>query len=243
MLALADEYMAEIIVPPGADGVQPSPADTFGRYFEGHIERISDLSFPLHKRVLLSALIDSLAGARFPSNKNKERFLKMARECFGWDSADRVSVQQVLLRLKASGLDTRLPAFERLQLVRMQPAGIYALTKVDPDIGAVMDVVASDLERRMVRESSHAELFYAYRNSLVHEFRGPGHAVEFDELDFPHYQTRIGSNYEPEWELAYPLSFFFQCARNSVSSVTEHFRQSGDDPFSRYDFGSIWKLH
>ena len=56
----------------------------------------------------------------------------------------------------------------------------------------------------------HVQLFYTYRNSLVHELRKLGHGIEFkDDSSEPYYHSilDIDKGGHMTWELVYPLGF------------------------------------
>jgi len=93
-------------------------------------------------------------------------------------------------------------------------------------------------------QSRHAELFYVYRNHLVHEFREPGYGMEFDKKDTtPHYMNQDDGAGNQRWELCYPTGFFTQLVTNTLANLRNHLERNDLDPYSFYEFGSIWERH
>jgi|SRR5687767_5365294 len=118
--------------------------------------------------------------------------------------------------------------------------------EVDPTITEIQHWASHEKEKGLLRESTHSNLLYVYRNHLVHEFREPGHGVEMDQRDISPYYHRLtnltaGSTNKETWELVYPLGFFTRVVSSSLKSLHEYLLKSDLDPYSFYDFGTIWK--
>jgi hypothetical protein len=117
----------------------------------------------------------------------------------------------------------------------------------DPLISDIEQFVSTEAEKKLLRESTHSNLLYVYRNHLVHEFREPGHGMEMDKRDtLPYYHslTHIsagGSKNKDTWELVYPLGFFKEIVSKSLSSLHNYLLEKDLEPYSFYAFGTAWK--
>jgi len=95
----------------------------------------------------------------------------------------------------------------------------------------------------------HVNLFYRYRNSLIHEIRQPGYGIESDDQTQPDYintsyfiDCADGESVTPasEWELIYPLRFFETLCTSVMVNVRDYCLNCGLDPHTRFLFGSYW---
>jgi hypothetical protein len=213
-------------------------------YFQEQLTSIQNLETRLHKKILLVIILDTLSRARYPSVRGvKERFLKVINEHAKWEHAHRVSLYQVFLSLTpAMGNALRKLASGSVNQWRV---GTMPGLEADPLITDIEHLAYTEKERKLLRESTHSNLLYLYRNHLVHEFREPGNGVEKQGDISPYYHslthlTAKGGN-KKTWELVYPLGFFMQLALTSLDSLKHYLMENDLDPYSFYQFGTIWK--
>ena len=209
----------------------------FRSFFMEHVESISEIGSSLYAKLLLSAILDSLSVARYPGLKNNARLLKMASECFSWPHHNWVSMQQLrlhLAKLPESNLKRRVSEV----CSSMQPGHMYQLGAVDCPKEDLVAIAETDNEIRLLGGTTHAALFYQYRNSLVHEFREPGNGIEFRPDPEPFYHSYMKP---PRHELVYPVQFFVRSVKSSIAAVADHLEANNIDPYTRYPFGSAWK--
>ena len=118
----------------------------------------------------------------------------------------------------------------------------------DPSTETIQDLAADEQERKLIRDSTHLNLLYAYRNHLIHEFREPGRGMEMDQRDtspYYHRMTHLSSNGSDEtetWELVYPLGFFVTLAESCLLKLKQHLLKNDLDPYSFYEFGTVWQI-
>ena len=97
----------------------------------------------------------------------------------------------------------------------------------------------------------HKNLFWLYRNSLVHEYRIPGRGAEWTaELGSdPYYQEvafieefsrDTGIRFTNRWELVYPTGFFLQLTQAALTNIAEFHQRNASSPFAAYSEGSYW---
>lgn len=214
-------------------------------YFREQLFSIDRLQTRLHKKILLVIILDSLSRARYPSIQGvKERFVKMVTEEARWEHADRVSLYRVLLSLKAQeGNALRERAITSL---RTWQEWTMPGLEVDPILTNIARFASNEEEKKLLRESTHSNLLYVYRNHLIHEFREPGHGKEMDQgEESPYYHSltnlTAGRTNKQTWELVYPLGFFTRVVFSSLESLHEYLLKNDLDPYSFFEFGTIWK--
>jgi hypothetical protein len=118
--------------------------------------------------------------------------------------------------------------------------------EVDPILTNIARFASNEEEKKLLRESTHSNLLYVYRNHLIHEFREPGHGKEMDQgEESPYYHSltnlTAGRTNKQTWELVYPLGFFTRVVFSSLESLHEYLLKNDLDPYSFYEFGTIWK--
>lgn len=91
----------------------------FIKYFDKEIANISESSNVLHKKLLYSCILDTLATARNPKKQNKKQYISFLRGCSQWDIFDQVSMPQLMLAIKHA--QSFNPAFCKNLLKTYQP--------------------------------------------------------------------------------------------------------------------------
>lgn len=189
-------------------------------------------------------MFDTWGRARFPNiRKNRERFVRLIKECADWPDCKRVSLPQLSLSIsiRATG-DSQLSREVETRLQSWQYGCIYRLNEVDPEIDEVISLTRNEDEQRLVRNVEHTILLYTYRNHLVHEFREPGYGMEISNNNVsPYYHGMSNLKGSNSWELVYPIGFFMNTARSILGNLKRYLQSDNLDPYSFYEFGTIWR--
>ena len=216
-------------------------------YFEKQLAQILKLDDRLHKKILLLVILDTLSRARYPKTEtNKTRFSKLVKEHIQWQDASRVSLYRVLV-LSPPTNPSKLREFAHTSVGLWKDWELPDL-KVDPLINEIEGHVATDEERKLLCDSTHLNLLYAYRNHLIHEFREPGAGMEMDQRDtspYYHRMTHLQTDRHDEiesWELVYPLGFFVALAESCLQNLNHYLSENDLDPYSCYKSGTIWNV-
>lgn len=222
--------------------------ESYCSYFEKQLAQIQTLEDRLHKKTLLLVILDTLSRARYPNTeKNKTRFCQLVKEHIRWQDGQRVSLYQVLL-LSPPTNQSKLRDFVHASVGKWKDWGPFDLKIADPLINEIEDLAATDEERKLLSDSMHLNLLYAYRNHLIHEFREPGEGMETDQRKTsPHYypMTHLQTDRHDEresWELVYPLGFFVALAESCLQNLNHYLSENDLDPYSCYKFGTIWNV-
>lgn len=219
----------------------------------------SDQESVVIKKLVLVAVIDSLASVANPGCKVQKRFAEFVQDYTSWENHRRVSLphlDQLLSTACLTGVD--LAGFEKLRAYVSEqfsawpsdaPAPIYI--DLDPTLDAIQDLWPSNdkgdfrkLRKIVPKDVSHGALLYYYRNFLVHELREPVFNLETG-IDSPYYSytprfNAVIGQYENDWPLHYPLSFFEMLARTAMDQYEKRMIEEGCDPLERYRTNTFW---
>ena len=213
-------------------------------YLDGELPRIHSVESRLHSKILLVALLDTLARVRNPDTQsNKERFLRLISACTDWADSERVSLYQMSL---TPSLSSALRQLTSQSIDKWSYGHMHGLER-DPLISDVLPIADTETQRIEIQKSKHANLLYIYRNHLVHEFREPGKGSEMDHTDnVPYYHVLSHMSHEGKiekdtWELVYPLGFFFRLAESSIVHIRTYLTNNHLNPYLAYDLGTKWK--
>lgn len=219
--------------------------EIFCSYFHDRIKEIDGLNNPLYQKILIVILMDTLSRVwtEGVENKNKLRFLKLIRECINWEHSDRISVPMTIYRLEKLNfvINVRLKLkFDGL-FNNFQSGRILRID-IDPFYSEIKHLADSRKEKELLMNLRHAELLYTYRNNLIHEFRKPGHGMEFsDDNESPYYHGMTDlDRRENTWELVYPTNFLINLSKVALNSIKAFLASNKLDPYSFFQFGSPW---
>lgn len=222
----------------------------------------------IHAKVLLCAIIDSLAKSRFSNiSANGERFIKTVEECSEWSDCDRVSLLHLKRALElikeipsefcslenwaAGAFAEKFRLNERLLSVRSP----IAKDPVADEVLAYWPVDSANGRKRIgdigFEKLQHKNLLWLYRNTLVHEYRIPGRGSELSAREevAPYYQQvakvedihpQSGLIFTKRWELVYPTGFFIQLSEEILQNVAAYHLKEDSSPFAAYSDGSYW---
>jgi hypothetical protein len=230
--------------------------DRFFSYVRDKLERIDDITsdkLAVHKRVLYVTYIDSLSALVYPAyTQNRARFTDFVVKFGGWQHAERVSTPH-LVRALSLNPD---PAYDKVRALAMKTLGEWRSgSHIDLSFDLAAGFVGSHWPNGKLYEQpivgatwthlKHVELLYAYRNSLVHDFRALGPGYDFPEDEDPYYisthTSSVDSNVvEFHWELVYPSAFLCTLATSALDSLEAHIRGNQIDPFEVLSTGRFW---
>lgn len=201
-----------------------------------------------YQKVLYVTAIDTLAALRFHKSaypqlarRNRERFIRFLREFGSWPEGDLVSIPFLKDELEAARLlDRPLGQHVAVQLSQFstEAGGSLPSSEIDEPISTLLALATTEKEEEALYEYQHLALFYRYRNSLVHESRQPGKAMEvFDSNGGPYYHGYIN---DPKWYLAYPLPLFEALLKKSINGFCKYLKANQIDPYSMIEDKARW---
>lgn len=203
----------------------------------------------IYKKMIYVGIIDALSKCIYPRRGNRERFVTFLNDFSGWEHAHRISLPHLfqLLEKNPEPAFSKLRAFVITELEKWASGEIVTLDR-EPEIAAIKKLWPNEKEHQKllnglgVEALQHCNLFYTYRNSLIHEFRELGRGIESKTEDIPYY---ISFSYleEPDvevWELTYPVTFFENMLGNCISELKRYLIQNNINPYNSYKFGTYW---
>jgi len=231
--------------------------DRFINHFRQQLSDIEAINTPnadLYQRLLYASVLDTLAGAVFSKRpSNRDRFISFLQRFCQWPEGNRVSLSH-LVQLLRKNPD---PAFAKLRIWAIAKYNLLPIhggqiidISLDPSFDEVSSNWPTQKEHRTPLEGidlislQHFQLLYAYRNTLVHEFRIPGYGMEFgsDENPFYHEMGTIddAGDSSDSIELVYPRKFLNRLCNTGLNQLHLYFIENGLNPYDSRTFGTYW---
>ena len=214
--------------------------DKYIAFFRDKTAEIGRLEvLPIYRKILYLVEIDTLSRAAFPHEEgHKKRVMKFLDECSNWSERDRVSAIQLMFSLEAKGKSSS-PLFKLIN-DRINECGtrIDASEDLTPD--EIQSLECSD-DLKIVYEVRYDELFYKYRNTLIHEFREPGkYAIpSVDDLSPFSKEVEDASTGGKTWELVFPVKFLERLCERSMDGLEKYLIENNQDPYKSYERGPL----
>ncbi len=233
--------------------------ERFVVHFRGHLDRIASLpvecvSTLLYQQILYVTVLDAVAKSVYPRLGNRARMVSFLRKFSEWHEGERVSLPHLVQLLKR----VPDPAFEGLRTFAIEEFEKWPVHKgeivtidIDPDFEVIRKKWPVKKEHRVPLEKvsleslQHAQLFYTYRNNLVHELRQPAFGMDLSETHKPHYHLvsdlRAGHTAGSKTvALVYPVAFFRGLCDTCLSNLSAYMVRNNLNPYESYVFGNYW---
>jgi hypothetical protein len=221
-----------------------SEINEFYQYFSDEIQSISSLNNKLYQKILYACILDTLGLARYPKAKRdtRKRIVSFIRNCSKWGDCDRVSIVQLHLSLKHIYKQNCGPELQGSNLyteVSKRFSSQEPRIENDPFFNEIINFANID-ETKIVKANRYVELFFAYRNALVHSFKEPGYPSETRSDSEPFYLT---------WDsrppsLVFPSNFLKMICNECLCGLKDYLIEKDINPYKIYEkthiFGNIW---
>ena len=226
-------------------------ADDVENYIDHFRKRLESIracdAAVMEKKILLVTILAALAVGRYPNTQHdRKRFQELVSSHSDWPDGYRLFLPELAKRI-TTDLRYRLhpELLKRIEGGKPPRTDVQTsrISREFPSLGEVLPGDASEHDKNFLVNGSLLHLLYEYRNTLVHEFREPGHGFEFDKRERePYFHPVSDLNGEVEkLELVYPLGFFDRLVESVLFSLKNWYIDNGINPYERYDFGSPWK--
>lgn len=202
---------------------------------------IESVASPFHRKILYAAALDPLSRAAFgprkKGDKHREWIVRLLTDLTDWKEAKLLSLPQLKLLLCAQRRSRFRLHREVNKRLKEWPTGHYIPISGSPTLADLRRYAAPE-EFDALDSCQYVQLFYTYRNNLIHEFREPGYGTDWGRpRKSPFYTSSI---YGP-WELVFPVGFFSTLFSQSLEGVQSHLLRTRTNPHSNFDFGSLWR--
>ena len=215
--------------------------ENFMAHFRRQCEEIAEVQSQFHRTVLYTTALDPLARAAYGKAKPREHRANLVRlivEHGGWAAAIRISLPQLTQTLRTKGRARFRLHRHAVQSLNAVPVGTKVPLAHSPQKNDLLPFAATDWERETLNLHTYANLFYDYRNNLVHEFREPGYGTDWSRKSTDPYYTNSAFS---ERELVFPVGFIEKLYQNTLESLESALLAEKRPPHSRFTFGSHWK--
>lgn len=199
---------------------------------------IDAVASELHKKILYALALDSLARAVYEKVGNhRSRLVNLLVEHTKWSDADRISLFQLSLYLRAKER-IRFRLYQEVERrLDASPPRMRKLLNDSPQRHELTPYAEPE-EKIALENHSYAHLFYNYRNNLVHEFRAPGYGIDWSGCDTEPFYTSLSSR--GKRELVFPAAFFASLYAQALTGVESFLIAHGVNPHNRFTYGSYW---
>ena len=213
--------------------------DQFADYFLGECSQIASINNSHFQLTLYFTLIDALGRSRYPKGTSYDRLVRLIQRYSGWPYTDRINLSQLHLSLSRNNVTQgRLYEVVIKKLLRWQD-GLVCHPKNEPE-KAELESVATTAERPLLEQNTYSALLYPLRNLLVHEFRSPGYGMNFNNADDEPY---CHSYINLPRQTVFPPRFLQRLCVGCISNLRAYFKARQIDPYTRYEFGSLWRAN
>jgi hypothetical protein len=212
--------------------------EQFVGYFRDQETVILSVQPIMYRKIIYATALDPIARAAFGKvDKHRRRSLRLIDELTNWSDRDRVSLPQLCLALEDSGQSSSsLCVKAKAHLGKWSPGKFVRLN--ESPLLSELAASAQPSEKCILASCRYAELFYTYRNTLVHEFRQPGYGIEMSaDKDQPYYHSMTGDS----WQLVFPVGFFARLYAEALAGLKALLMRCDIDPYSQFEFGSRWR--
>lgn len=217
--------------------------DDFIEYFREEKNKIGLVDSFMYRKMLYAIALEPLARVAFGEKEtHRAKLIKLISDIVRWEYADRVSLPQLVLTLREEKQETG--SFYKAVHERLKgwPEGRVLRLDISPCFCDLLKIAVNPVEIKAIEKCRYKELFYTYRNNLVHEFREPGYGMEMsNDGGSPYYHTVSHGNCYQSWELVFPVGFFAWLYTEAVEALAHYLTKEGIDPYSKFEFGSRWR--
>jgi len=200
------------------------------------IEESDAIANTVLRKILYVVILDTLSKAAFPASKqHRRRVIQFIDTCSNWADKDRVSAQQLLLALQNKGVSSGL-LFEAIQNRVFSWQSTMQILPIHDHMASELVKLVGKNEWSLVQSACYKELYYYYRNSIIHEFREPGHGIDLFDIENPYYHSLEAH----PWQLVFPPAFLKKLCLQSLDGLTIYLRSNHMDPLAAYNWDSLW---
>lgn len=210
-----------------------------------------------HKNTLLFNLIEMMAHGVYGNdigNGNRIRFERFIISFCGWEDADRVSIQQLVLLLK----DETNKDFDELKVYSERKLSKWPLSQpvlfnLDPKLCEIKKEWPNGLKLKQnitPEHLQHVNLMWKLRNSLTHEMRNKSLSIRLFTESRPHYVPfgRMELNVDTgtielkkdTWLIYYPPEFLNNLLNTAKIRTREYLEHNNINPIDNFNFDPSW---
>lgn len=216
--------------------------NTFTNVFKQHLNFVEKAKLStydsLYKKIICVGIIDILSKSVNPNEKsNKSRFTGFLKKYSPSELWNKISLTHLikLLCLTENPEFSELEKYAKLALGTTYSSKEPKASFIDHDFEKVEKLwpkEVKDIKGITLQSLKHINLFYNYRNFIVHELRRPGGLWD-DNINHkaPFYYGVPSNNNKYFWKLVYPLGFFYDICTNALANTKKHYLNTNTNPY------------
>jgi len=217
----------------------------FINYYDNKFTEVTQLEnkHSLFRKVIYYAIIDGLSKPIYSSEKkHRERMTSFIKDIVGWQNGGLFSLPHLYacLKMKNDICDNKLREYVDNKYSKLIAGNLYIIKQVDICL-TELENITSQIETdktSTIYKTQHYNLFYNYRNALVHELHSLcANFTNFSKYDEPYY---IHFRNDDCWSLYYPEEFLSKICKQSIEKTKEYLLKENIDPFKDYTNGNYW---
>lgn len=191
------------------------------------------------KTILYYPEFEVLARTVYPKALGpRDKIVALIRDFSDWEDRNKVSLPHLIRLLEKK----TFPGFDELRDWAVSRVSSWSTWQVllsnDMEYNEIESMWPSNIPAD-IGKLTHANLFYNYRNYLMHEGRSPS-GVSFPEDKKPHYQSRSDENGNHRWMLRYPLKFYEEISENILKNIRKYYTEHHVNLYECFHFGPYW---
>ncbi|MCK5052399.1 MAG: hypothetical protein KAS53_11795 [Candidatus Cloacimonetes bacterium] len=224
--------------------------EKFISIFEDHISFVTKAELPkygeLYKKIICFGIIDTLSKTVLELKQHRKRitkFITTYSDHLIWNKVSSSHLMKLLELESFSEFDSLKTEVSKI-LNRIQTQS-YCIVDLDyedicyrwPKIQFVKHKINN--KKIDLSDIKHINLFYNYRNYLIHELRRTDSTWDDDiEHTEPYYECLIDTRITPNnncWEIGYPLGFFVKICNELIHNTKEYLNSKSINPYSIFE--------
>ena len=195
----------------------------------------------ISKSILLCSLMDTLSRCIYPKLSNRDRFVFFVDDFSGWENKNKISLVQLYYFLKDEEDKNYEPikSYVKNKVSKIRRGVIY---KTDFD-EFLHELKYLKVIETQIQKFSYANLFYKFRNYLVHEYRTPGLGSNFSKSKDIHYYLLTHISDKPTYttmELIFPAFYLSNLVKNSIDNLKKYCLEINYNPYESFKYSTLW---
>lgn len=228
----------------------PLLINKFISIFEDHLEFVINAELPkygeLYKKIICFGIIDTLSKVVLDLKLHRKRITKFISTYSNHKIWNKVSSSHLMKLLELESFkefdSLKTEILKILNRIQTQSYCIVDLSYEEicqrwPKIQSIKHSINN--RKNGISDITHLNLFYNYRNYIVHELRRPDSTWD-DDLNHtePYYECKIDARVIPNkncWEIGYPLGFFVKLCTELIQNSKYFLKSESINPYTKFD--------
>lgn len=191
----------------------------------------------LYKKIICVNILDILSKTINHNHNHRKKFTSFLVKYAPHPIWEKVSLSHLLRLLTYTDNDQfiELSKFVKNRLGTSDSPCEYKAEDIDQDISIIDNLWPKhikDINKVKLTDLKHKNLFYNYRNYIIHELRRPGGQIDdyLNNTD-PFYYGLLDNDNQYLWKLVYPLGFFLYICNTVLEKSKIYYIETNTNPY------------